>query len=152
MRHAALVTLALLAATVGCARTPQVAAPPPPPARDEMIVLLPGADGKTGALTVTHENQQRTLDAPYATARLQQQGKLEDGGRLTAEQVQQMTEEELLAFQGARDPSVLGVALDRPRARHLRSHGGRPRVRRRACFGHRHRLRARTLADRARAT
>ncbi len=81
----ALVVLALLAA--GCAKSVPVA--PAPPARDEMIVLLPGPDGKVGALTVTHEGQQQTLDAPYATARVQQQGKLEDGGRLTAEQVQQ---------------------------------------------------------------
>lgn len=84
----ALVALALLAA--GCARTVQVVTPPPaPPARDETIVLLPGPDGKVGALTVTHEGQQRTLDAPYAAARVQRQGTLEDGGRLTAEQVQQ---------------------------------------------------------------
>ena len=80
--------LALLAA--GCARTVQVVTPPPaPPTRDETIVLLPGPDGKVGALTVTHEGQQRTLDAPYAAARVQRQGTLEDGGRLTAEQVQQ---------------------------------------------------------------
>ena len=62
---------------------------PTPAPRDEMIVLLPGPDGKVGALTVTHEGHQQTLDAPYAAARLQQQGKLEDGGRLSPEQVQQ---------------------------------------------------------------
>jgi outer membrane protein OmpA-like peptidoglycan-associated protein len=84
----ALVALALLATAAGCARSVQVVAPAPA-RRDETIVLLPGPDGKTGALTVIHEGQQQTLDAPYATARVQQQGKLEDGGRLTAEQVQQ---------------------------------------------------------------
>jgi outer membrane protein OmpA-like peptidoglycan-associated protein len=85
----ALAGLALLA-VAGCTKSVQVApAPSAPPARDETIVLLPGPDGKVGALTVTHEGQQQTLDAPYATARLQQQGKLEDGGRLTAEQVQE---------------------------------------------------------------
>jgi outer membrane protein OmpA-like peptidoglycan-associated protein len=62
---------------------------PTPAPRDEMIVLLPGQDEKVGALTVTHEGRQHTLDAPYAAARLQQQGKLEDGGRLSPEQVQQ---------------------------------------------------------------
>jgi outer membrane protein OmpA-like peptidoglycan-associated protein len=88
MRHA-LAGLALLAAA-GCAKEVPVApVAPAPAARDETIVLLPGPDGKVGALTVTHEGQQQTLDAPYATARIQQQGKLEDGGRLTAEQVQQ---------------------------------------------------------------
>jgi outer membrane protein OmpA-like peptidoglycan-associated protein len=87
MRHG-LVGLALLAAA-GCARTVQVApAPPAPPVRDETIVLLPGSDGKVGTLTVTHEGQQQVLDVPYATARVQQPGTLE-GGRLTAEQVQQ---------------------------------------------------------------
>jgi outer membrane protein OmpA-like peptidoglycan-associated protein len=81
-----LVALVLLVA--GCARTVQVATPPP--ARDETIVLLPGPDGKVGALTVIHEGQQRTLDGPYATARVPAQGTLEDGGRLTAEQVQHL--------------------------------------------------------------
>jgi outer membrane protein OmpA-like peptidoglycan-associated protein len=90
----ALVILVLLAAS-GCARTAAVA--PALPTRDEMIVLLPGRDGKVGALTVTHEGQQQTLDAPYATARVQQQGKLEDGGRLTAEQVRQGFEGALVA-------------------------------------------------------
>jgi outer membrane protein OmpA-like peptidoglycan-associated protein len=84
----ALAGLALLAAA-GCARSVAVApAPTAPPARDETVVLLPGPDGTVGALTVTHEGQQRTLDAPYATARVQQQGTLEDGGRLTAAEVQ----------------------------------------------------------------
>jgi len=84
----ALIVLALVATTAGCAATPTVVARPAP--RDETVVLLPGPDGKLGALTVTHEGQQRTLDAPYATARLQEQGKLEDGGRQTPDQVQQI--------------------------------------------------------------
>jgi outer membrane protein OmpA-like peptidoglycan-associated protein len=83
MRRALVVTLAVLAAA-GCARSVQVA-----PARDETVVLLPGPDGKTGAVTITHEGQQRTLDTPYAAARVQRHGTLEDGGRLTPEQVQQ---------------------------------------------------------------
>jgi outer membrane protein OmpA-like peptidoglycan-associated protein len=83
----ALMLLALAMAAAGCAATPTVATRPAP--RDETVVLLPGRDGKVGALTVTHEGRQHTLDAPYATARLQEQGKLEDGGRQSAEQVQQ---------------------------------------------------------------
>lgn len=84
----ALAGLALLAAA-GCAKDVQVApAPPAPAARDETIVLLPGPDGTVGVLTVIHEGQQQTLDAPYATARVQQQGTLEGGGRLTAAEVQ----------------------------------------------------------------
>jgi len=88
----ALAVVALGAVVAGCAVAPVVreapAAPPPPP-RDETVVLLPGADGKVGALTVIHEGHQQTLDAPYATARVQRQGQLEDGGRMAAEQVQQ---------------------------------------------------------------
>src|SRR5262245_61478472 len=57
----------------GCAQTPRVA----PPAHNEMVVLLPGADGKTGALTVTHAGQQATLNQPYATTRVKDPGKIE---------------------------------------------------------------------------
>lgn len=84
----ALAILALVAAT-GCARSP-VVFPAPPPARDETVVLLPGPDGSVGAVSVTHAHEQRTLDAPYATARVRQQGRLDDGGRSTSEQVQQV--------------------------------------------------------------
>src|SRR5262245_38150924 len=59
----------------GCARTPGIA----PPVHDEMVVLLPGADGKTGALTVTHSGQEATLDQPYATARVKDRGEIERG-------------------------------------------------------------------------
>jgi len=50
-----------------------------PPAHDEMVVLLPGADGKTGALVVTHAGHQATLDNAYATARVKDPGALERG-------------------------------------------------------------------------
>jgi outer membrane protein OmpA-like peptidoglycan-associated protein len=83
----AALALALLAA--GCAATPQPLPPPPPPAaaRDELVVLLPGPDGRTGALTVIHEGREVTLDQPYATASVTRQGQL-DAGRTTAEEVQ----------------------------------------------------------------
>jgi OmpA-OmpF porin, OOP family len=71
--------LALLVAfgcfAAGCAQTPRVA----PPAHDETVILLPGADGKTGALTVTHAGQQATLDQPYATARVKDAGEIQRG-------------------------------------------------------------------------
>jgi outer membrane protein OmpA-like peptidoglycan-associated protein len=82
MRRALVVLLML---TAGCAATPNVVTKP----HDEMVVLLPAPDGKVGALTVTHAGHERTLGAPYATTRLQEQGKLVDGGPVTAEQVQQ---------------------------------------------------------------
>lgn len=85
----ALALLLLAMAVAGCAATPSVRQVAAPPSRDETVVLLPGHDGKVGALTVTHGDHHQTLDAPYAASRLQQEGKLEDGGRLTAEQVQQ---------------------------------------------------------------
>ena len=85
----ALAVVVLGAVAAGCAVAPVVREAPAPPSRDETVVLLPGADGKVGALTVIHEGHQQTLDAPYATARVQRQGQLEDGGRMAAEQVQQ---------------------------------------------------------------
>jgi outer membrane protein OmpA-like peptidoglycan-associated protein len=78
--------LALAITLAGCAATPVLDTPRAQ--RDETVILLPGPDGKAGTLTVTHERQQRILDEPYASARLQNPGALEDGGRRTAEQVQ----------------------------------------------------------------
>ena len=77
----ALAVVALVAGLAGCAVTPLVreTAAPPPPSRDETVVLLPGAGGKVGALTIVHEGHQQTLDAPYATARVQRQGQLANG-------------------------------------------------------------------------
>ena len=59
--------LVLATVTAGCAATPIVATKPA--TRDEMVVLLPGRDGAAGTLTVDHEGQQRTLDAPYTATR-----------------------------------------------------------------------------------
>ncbi len=85
----ALAVVAVVVTAAGCAAAPTVREAPAAAPRDEMVVLLPGPDGKVGALSVTHEGHQQTLDAPYATARVQRQGQLEDGGRMAAEQVQQ---------------------------------------------------------------
>ncbi len=63
----------------GCARP----APPPErtakPARDDLVVLLPDQDGKTGALSVTHAGTERVLDTPHAAARIKEEGHLEIG-------------------------------------------------------------------------
>ena len=83
----ALVVLGLVTATAGCAARPVEMVKPA--GRAETVVLLPARSGNAGALTVTHDAQQRVLDTPYATTRLREAGKLEDGERLTAEQVRQ---------------------------------------------------------------
>ncbi len=87
MRRALVVLVWLVAA--GCASAPVVREAPKAAARDEMVVLLPGTDGTVGALTVIHGEHKQTLDAAYAAARVQREGTLEDGGRLTAEEIRQ---------------------------------------------------------------
>ena len=64
-------TLAVLALLllVGCAK----------PARDDLYVLLPGAEGKTGALSVESGGQQAVLDQPYAAARVTEPGRVQPG-------------------------------------------------------------------------
>lgn len=70
-------------------------------------MLLPRPDGTVGALTDTHVGQQQVLDAPYATARVRQQGTLEDGGRLTAAEVEQRFQPAL----GAQPPRPVTFVL-----------------------------------------
>ncbi|HET7341762.1 MAG TPA: OmpA family protein [Methylomirabilota bacterium] len=66
------VVIAVLAAA--CAAVPVLRA-----SHDEGVVLLPGRDGKVGALVVTYAGQAQTLDAPYSTARVQPEGHLATG-------------------------------------------------------------------------
>jgi outer membrane protein OmpA-like peptidoglycan-associated protein len=86
MAGAFTVVVALL--TAGCARPPAVPLPPavssppaaPPPAPSpELVVVLPGADGKVGTVTVTHGGEEKTLDSAYATARIAGPGRIETG-------------------------------------------------------------------------
>jgi outer membrane protein OmpA-like peptidoglycan-associated protein len=81
-----LAVLGLAAVVAGCAPAARQAPVAPAP-RDEQVVLLPGADGRTGALTVTHGDRTLTLDQPYATATVKQEGSLEAGG-VSAEEAQ----------------------------------------------------------------
>jgi len=73
-----LVWLAPLALTalVGCAT------------RNDLYVLLPGKDGKTGALIVDSEGKKQTLDTPYAAARVKNVGSV-DGVKSSADEVKQ---------------------------------------------------------------
>jgi outer membrane protein OmpA-like peptidoglycan-associated protein len=80
----------LAALLAGCATRPEVVAQPPPPppappARRDFYVVLPGAGGRTGALTVTHGTEQKVLDSPYAAARIPAPGRLEVGRTTEAE-------------------------------------------------------------------
>lgn len=67
-RLAGLAALAVLL-LVGCAK----------PARNDLYVLMPGPDGKTGALTVESGGKQAVLDQPYAAARVKERGRVEAG-------------------------------------------------------------------------
>jgi outer membrane protein OmpA-like peptidoglycan-associated protein len=66
--RAAFAVLALLL-LVGCAK----------PVRDDLYVLLPGPEGKTGALSVESGGQQAVLDQPYASARVAEPGRVQPG-------------------------------------------------------------------------
>ena len=71
---------ACLALAAACASPPpRQAAPPPRPAQEDLVVLLPGADGQPGSVSVVHGSAQRILAAPYATARLGGDDRLETG-------------------------------------------------------------------------
>ena len=66
--RAALAALALLL-LVGCAK----------PMRDDLYVLMPDQEGKTGALSVESGGQQAVLDRPYASARVTEPGRVATG-------------------------------------------------------------------------
>jgi outer membrane protein OmpA-like peptidoglycan-associated protein len=66
--RAALAALALLL-LVGCAK----------PMRDDLYVLMPDQEGKTGALSVESGGQQAVLDRPYASARVTEPGRVAAG-------------------------------------------------------------------------
>lgn len=66
--QAALAALALLL-LVGCAK----------PMRDDLYVLMPDQEGKTGALSVESGGQQAVLDRPYASARVTEPGRVAAG-------------------------------------------------------------------------
>ena len=74
---AGLAALALLL-LAGCAK----------PARDDLYVLMPGQEGKTGALSVESGGRQAVLDQPYAAARVKEPGRVE-AGVVTPQEAQQ---------------------------------------------------------------
>jgi len=66
--RAALAALALLL-LVGCAK----------PMRDDLYVLMPDQDGRTGVLSVESGGRQAVLDRPYAAARVTEPGRVAAG-------------------------------------------------------------------------
>jgi outer membrane protein OmpA-like peptidoglycan-associated protein len=66
--RAALAVLAVVL-LVGCAK----------PMRDDLYVLVPDKDGKTGVLSVESGGQQTVLDQPYASARVTEPGRVTAG-------------------------------------------------------------------------
>ena len=56
--------------------------------RNDLYVLLPGKDGKTGALIVESEGKKQTLDTPYAAARVKNVGSV-DGFKSSETEVKQ---------------------------------------------------------------
>jgi outer membrane protein OmpA-like peptidoglycan-associated protein len=64
-RHLARLALLALILLAGCA------------SRNDLYVLLPGKDGKTGALVVESGGKKQTLDTPYAAARVKNVGSVD---------------------------------------------------------------------------
>jgi outer membrane protein OmpA-like peptidoglycan-associated protein len=75
--RAALAALALLL-LVGCAK----------PMRDDLYVLMPDQDGRTGVLSVESGGRQAVLDRPYAAARVTEPGRVA-AGAITEQEARQ---------------------------------------------------------------
>lgn len=97
--RAVLATLALLL-LVGCAK----------PTRDDLYVLVPDQEGKTGALTVESGGQQAVLDRPYAAARVTEPGRVAAG--TVTEQEARQAFGAALAAQPARPTSFILYFLE----------------------------------------
>jgi len=89
MAARAVVGLLSLLLLFGCARPAPPPAPAAKPTRDDLVVLLPDQDGKTGALSVAHAGTERVLDTPRASAKITEEGRIETG-TATPEEVQQV--------------------------------------------------------------
>jgi outer membrane protein OmpA-like peptidoglycan-associated protein len=73
----------VVAVLAGACAAPAPPPPPPPPVaappRQDLFVVLPGADGQTGAVSVTAGGRTEVLDQPYAAVRVPEPGRLERG-------------------------------------------------------------------------
>ena len=77
---------ALAAACAAPPPPPPAAAPAAPPARSDLVVLLPGRDGKVGAVVIQEGGRETVLNTAYATAQTGAGGQLE-AGQATPDQV-----------------------------------------------------------------
>jgi OmpA-OmpF porin, OOP family len=75
-----------LAAACAPPPPPPAAAPAAPSARSDLVVLLPGRDGKVGAVVVQEGGRETVLNTAYATAQTGASGQLE-AGQATPDQV-----------------------------------------------------------------
>jgi OmpA-OmpF porin, OOP family len=75
-----------LAAACAPPPPPPAAAPAAPSARSDLVVLLPGRDGKVGAVVVQEGGRETVLNTAYATVQTGASGQLE-AGQATPDQV-----------------------------------------------------------------
>src|SRR4029077_6981951 len=78
--------------------------------RNDLYVLMPGPDGKTGALTVESGGKQAVLDQPYAAARVKESGQVEPG--TVTEQEARQAFGAALAAQPGRPTSLILYFLE----------------------------------------
>ncbi|MGH8673344.1 MAG: OmpA family protein [Burkholderiales bacterium] len=76
----------MTARTTFCAVLALLACSCAAPVREETVVVLPGADGKTGTVVVQREGAHQVLDAPYAANLVRSDGSLQSS-RASALQV-----------------------------------------------------------------
>jgi outer membrane protein OmpA-like peptidoglycan-associated protein len=76
---AGLLIAGALAAACAATPPPPAAAPAAPPARSDLVVLLPGRDGKVGAVVIQEGGRETVLNTAYATAQTGPGGQLEPG-------------------------------------------------------------------------
>jgi outer membrane protein OmpA-like peptidoglycan-associated protein len=100
MRPLAGLAALLLLLLAGCAR----------PARDDLYVLLPGAEDKTGELSVDSAGRVTVLDQPYAAVRVKEPGRVEPG--MVTEQEARQAFGPALAAQPGRPMSFILYFLE----------------------------------------
>ena len=78
--------------------------------RDDLYVLLPGKGNNPGALTVTSGDEQRTLDQPYAAARVTRSGSV-SGDTSSESEVKATFGPARWVVLGATAIATVGIAL-----------------------------------------